>query len=126
MLKNLQNKKAQVVAGEYVVVIFLVIGTITAMTVYFKRAIQGRMRDARGYMVEEVRVRTAGSFDGNLYLHYEPYYTKKSSNATRNVSVDTTLGIGGVYKRNISESTLFESLGDVAPPRDADFTTPQG
>ncbi len=130
MLKILKNKHAQAVSGEYVMVLFLVMGAITAMTVYFKRSVQGRIHDARNYMVTEVRGRTQGYYAGNLYLQYEPYYVKTSSNIARTSDTVTRLlggGSSGIFEKNIlNESTVVSADSETAPPADFDLTTPKG
>ena len=40
--------------AEYALTIFLVIGTVVAITTYVKRSLQARMHDARHYMITEV------------------------------------------------------------------------
>ena len=96
MLKNLQNKKAQAVMGEYMVLIGMVLAAIVVMTVYFKRAVQARVYDARNYMVSEVRSRAAGEYDGDLYFEYEPYYTNTETNISVDAVDETRLLPGGM------------------------------
>ena len=48
---SLFTRKGQAIMGEYMLVIFVAVGTIVAMTVYFKRAWQARVFDARNYML---------------------------------------------------------------------------
>ena len=127
MLRNLNNRRAQAVVGEYALVIFLVLAVVTGMIVYWKRALQGRIHDARDYMVNSVRQRTAGSFNGDLYLHYEPYYLNTSMTVTRSADHTSRLLPGmssGIYVKTISESTNVEVISETAPPRDFDLTTP--
>ena len=127
MLRNLNNRRAQAAVGEYVLTIFLVLAVVTGMTVYWKRAIQGRIHDARDYMVNSVRQRTAGSFTGDLYLHYEPYYTNTSATVSRSVDHTSRLLPGmssGIYRKTINESTAMQIISETAPPRDFNLTTP--
>ena len=55
MLRYLKTNKAQAVIGEYVLVFFLAIGMVTAMTIYFKRAVQARIHGARDVMLDIFR-----------------------------------------------------------------------
>lgn len=129
MLKNLSNRQAQAVMGEYVVVIFMVLAVIVAMTVYFKRAIQARLHDARDYMVNDVRQRTAGSYNGELYLHYEPYYTNTIATVARDASSTTRILPGassGIFRKVIDETTSVQVNSETAPPREFNLTTPTG
>lgn len=125
MLKYLNNRRAQAVVGEYALVIFLMLGAVVAMTVYFKRGVQARMHDARDYMVDEVRQRSAGSYDGDLYLGYEPYYTNTDATITRDSSSTTNILPGatsGIFKKETNESTTVNVFSETAPPKDFGLT----
>lgn len=127
MLKSLKNRKAQAVMGEYVVVIFLAVSVVTGMMFYFQRAIQARIRDAREYMVTEVRARTEGSFEGNLYREYEPYYANTVAIVSRNMNDESRLlggGSSGIFQKYYNETTSVSSNSETAPPRDHELTTP--
>lgn len=128
MLKQIRNKQAQAVMGEYVLVIFLVIAGIVSMAIYFKRAVQARIHDARDYMVSEVRTRTAGEYDGDLYLEYEPYYINTAATVTRDASDTKSLAPGassGIFQKIFDETTSVQASSETAPPREFDRTTPQ-
>jgi len=128
MLKYINNKRAQAVIGEYALVIFMVLGMVVAMTFYFKRGIQARTHDALHYMVNEVKYGAAGNYYGNLYLHYEPYYTKADAMTTRDIRHTTSLLGGqssGIFLKTINESTLSDVSSETAPPKDFDLTTPR-
>ncbi|MBN1870028.1 MAG: hypothetical protein JW847_05580 [Candidatus Omnitrophica bacterium] len=127
MLRALKNRNAQAVMGEYVVVIFLVMAVLMAMTMYFKRALQARIHDARDYMVTEVRARSAGSFNGDLYREYEPYYTNTLSNVARAIEFETRLlpsGSSGIFQKIFNEILSVSVNSETAPPRDYNLTTP--
>jgi hypothetical protein len=129
MLKNIQNKRAQAVMGEYVVVIFLVIAVISTMTIFFKRAVQARIHDARDYMVSEVRERTRGEFDGNLYKEYEPYYVNTAAPVARVVQHKKTLlegGTSGIFLMDMDEQTdVTGAVSVTLPPSAYNRTTPR-
>jgi hypothetical protein len=127
MLKPLKNKNAQAISGEYALLIFLVLAVLGGMSVYFRRAIQARIHDARDYMIGEVRARTAGEFDGNLYKEYEPYYIKTLANVVRRTSDRTTLLPGdssGIFRKEYDEAVSVVVNSTTAPPRDFERTTP--
>ena len=122
MLKYLKNKKAQVVAGEYVVTFFLGVAILTAMTVYFQRALQGRMYDARESMFNVVEQRTEGYFDGNMQKEYEPYYTETDSRIESNTYSKVNLlpgGETGIFRKEVDDTTVIRSVSETAPPKDA-------
>jgi len=127
MLTSINNKRAQATVGEYALSIFLVLAVMSAMTIYFKRGIQARIHDARDFMVNDVRARTAGSYDGDLYLHYEPYYTDTDATVRRNMSHTTRLSPGvtsGAFRKTIIETTGVEVSSETLPPKDFELTTP--
>ena len=127
MLRYIRDRKAQAVMGEYMIVIFLVLAALIAMTIYFKRAVQARIHDARDYMVSEVRTRTQGEFDGNLYKEYEPYYSNVAASVTRDVDYTTSILPGassGIFQKIVNETTSVQSVSQTAPPREFDRTTP--
>ncbi len=123
MLKYLKDKQAQVMVGEYVMVIFLVLAAMTAITVYFKRAVQARIHDARYYMANEVRQRVGEQFNGTLSGSYEPYYTDTSSTISRGSSQTTSVFPGlssGIFEESFNEATNVTTFSTTAPPRDGD------
>ena len=127
---SLGSSTGQAVMGEYVVVIFLVVAVIGAMTIFFKRAVQARIHDARDYMEKEVRERTQGEFDGNLYLEYEPYYVNTYvPQIVREAVYNKTLSQGassGVFVMGIDEKTdVPAAISVTLPPAAYDRTTPK-
>ncbi len=126
MLKLNNNRKAQAVMGEYAVLIALVMAVIVAMTVYFKRAVQARIHDARDYMVSEVRTRTTGYFSDNLYAGYEPYYGNTISTIFRDTDDETKLLPGassGIFKKTYDQTTFMVVNSVTLPPREFERTT---
>ena len=121
MLRYINNQRGQAVVGEYALVIFLVLAVITTMTIYFKRGIQARIHDARDYMVDEVRTRSAGSFDGDLYKEYEPYYLETDATITRDLSHMTNILPGatsGIFRKTIDDTTAVQVQSETLPPKD--------
>jgi len=119
--------KAQAVMGEYALVIFLVIAVMTSMTIFFKRAVQARIHDARDYMTSEVPARVAGAVTGNIYKEYEPYYANTDATVFR--TVDDTIRVlpaasSGIFLKEFNETTNVRVDSTTAPPRDFDLTTP--
>lgn len=92
MFKLLNQKRGQGSAVEYATTFFLVAAFVATMTVFVQRAIQGRIKDGRRYMVWHVfnafDSDNDGQFDltGNIWWEYEPYY------ADSNIEKFHTLG----------------------------------
>jgi len=119
MLKGLRNVRGQSVSGEYVMVFFLALGAIAAMTIFSQRALQGHIRDARIAMVDIVRNYPNG-YQGALYYEYEPYYTNTVSEMDRRSFIQSGLvdgGASGISHQIINEATSLESQSETAPPR---------
>ena len=101
MLKSIKTNKGQAVMGEYVLTFFLVIGVMTAMTIFLKRAVQARIRDSRQYMDTVVLSETAGVYVARNYQQqYEPYYLNT---------------VGMVSRNSTSRKVLSASLAGVLP-----------
>ena len=117
---KLTDKKAQVMLSEYVTIVVVVIASITAMTVYFRRSLQARIHDAHVGMVKEVAARTNGIYNGNIYYEYEPYYVE--TNVDR--SVDSTVierhHEFGNYERVLDEKVTVQSESEQKAPWEAD------
>ena len=113
--------------GEYAVVIALAMAVLMMMGVFVRRALQARIHGARDYMVSEVRARTDGVFNGNLYKEYEPYYLNTVAQVSRNYTDDSLLlpaGSSGIFQKTFNEITSIVVNSETAPPRDFNLTTP--
>ena len=121
MLKTLKNKQAQVVASEYVLVFFIVLGMIAGMSVFFRRVIQGRIRDASKYTVEEAFRRVGPYYTSDDFLYqYEPYYVNTQSVVLRDVTDIDKLGPGassGDFSKTFNENTRIQTTSNVLNPR---------
>ena len=122
MLRYFKTNKAQAVIGEYVLVFFLAIGMVTAMTIYFKRAVQARIHDARDAMLNIVINRSAGYFSDDIQIEYEPYYGNTVSTVVRRENTTTNLLPGattGIFRKTSDEVTAVQTRSETAPPKDA-------
>lgn len=123
MLRILKNKRAQAVIGEYVLVFFIAIGVITAMSTYFQRVIQARIYDSRDAMVNLTRTQSAGFFNGNIFFHYEPYYQNTDSETYRSLVSRTSLvegGSSGIYRKEYDDLSRIVTTSSTKPPKEAD------
>ncbi|OGX06010.1 MAG: hypothetical protein A2Z88_05985 [Omnitrophica WOR_2 bacterium GWA2_47_8] len=130
LLKRLKQKNGQAVLGEYVLLFFLVVAGITAMSVYMKRAIQGRLRDSRQYMqrmvLNTLRDQSIpGDPDPQIWAEYEPYYMNRVTDTSSTIYDEKHLlpsGPGttsGIYRSRIDETKVIKSTSNQAPPKDA-------
>lgn len=75
MLKFIRESSGQTMFVEWALTIAVVLGAVTVMTAYVKRAYQARIYDADTFMLSKV-----GNAFGNLIaLEYEPYYQDTAS-----------------------------------------------
>ena len=120
MLKRLKNHQAQANITEYVVIIFIVVGMMTAMGVFVKRALQGRIFDARNYAVKTIKDMTKGDYNGNVFYAYEPYYAETVSLIKSGEMTDEVLSQGGASRKNFNSETMIMTNSETAPPKEAD------
>jgi hypothetical protein len=123
MFKLLRDNRAQAIMGEYLLVFFLVIGMIMAMSLYLRRSFQGRMHDARDTMVQIVRDRAGNAVNGTWYVEYEPYYMNTDSTVTRSSVVRDSLSGGGgfgIARKDYDDRTAVRTISETAPPKAAD------
>jgi hypothetical protein len=124
MLKGLKNQKAQIIVGEYVVIIFIVVAMMTAMGTYVKRALQGRIRDAHQTMINMVWQRTVTEegrlYNGPLWTGYEPYYGETNSLVHREDFTRSALLPGGASRKEFNGGMTVRTNSETAPPREAD------
>ena len=122
MLKKLDEQKAQAIMGEYVLVFFVIVGMVTAMTVFFKRAIQARYYDARQAMGTIITERTKGQgVNGNIYTSYEPYYVKTAAHVYRDDRSTQTLegrGSSDIFTKETDQFMQIDVKSNTAAPKD--------
>lgn len=118
-------------AGEYVLLLFIVIGTVSAMTVYVKRLLQARIRDSREAMISTVRNYTYTDPDSGdtfayndiIYKEYEPYYGNRYSEVqTVEVQEDRLMpGLTtGISRQTVDRTTWTKTQSDQLPPGQSD------
>lgn len=118
----LKNKSGQAVTSEYVLLFFIVVGMITAMSIYFRRAVQAKIVSSRNLMIKHVAAGTQGNYVGNLYIEYEPYYG--DTVAESDVFSDNRYNLGpggtsGTAEKIFNERRQVSVVSTTAPPKDA-------
>ena len=120
MIFSLKKTKAQAL-GEYAITIALVITVMITMTIFLRRALQARIKDARDTMVDMAR----SASDSPIPYAYEPYYANQISETTREINDQTKLlpggskGRTGIFIKNFDETTTSNAESIQAPPKDA-------
>ena len=137
MLRRLNNHKAQANVGEYVLIFFLIIGMITAMTIYVRRALQARIFDATRLIknadcfgpgcVPGTKHLYAANMLGNIVLQYEPYYVLSYADREGDFQQKTTLtdgSFGGVFSKTVNEVSYFNTISETLSPAFENPSTP--
>jgi len=122
MFKTLRRKRGQSYIVEYALTFFVVIAVILSITLFVRRAVQARIRDARNFMVLSAN----GAYVGNVAFEYEPYYLDTSSNRFATTDDERLLepsgpsltsGIFTLDKKG--DETTIRAVSNQAPPREA-------
>ncbi len=105
--------------SEYAITIAMVASVFIAMTVFLKRTLQGRVKDARNTMIDMVRTES----NVTIPYEYEPYYLQQNADMTRTVNDAKSLSAGvttGVFRAIYNESTAAQTQSTQRPAKDAD------
>lgn len=126
MLRLHKSRQGQAISAEYVIIFALILSVMAGMTIYLRRVLQARIRDAGYGMADMVQARTAGHNVDVIYRQYEPYYTNATTYVARDQYSQTRLlpsGVtksSGIFRKEIDETSTVFSYSEVAPPKDAD------
>ena len=123
---SFMSKGGQAISAEYILVIFIVLGMMAASTIYFRRAMQARIHDARETMLNIVFTRVGNDdYAGNLYREYEPYYTNRASVVRQDIREEERVlpsfnATSGIYRKDEDHITIREAQSETLPPKDAE------
>lgn len=120
MFSKLKKSRAQATMTEYMVMIFIVVGMMTAMSAFIKRVLQGRVYDARNFAVNMIKEQTEGKYRGPVYYAYEPYYANSTSIIDSKEAITSKLLGGGASTREFDSDIITTSQSETAPPKMAD------
>jgi len=126
------NNKGQSILSEYVMIFFVVIAALVAMTSFIQRGLEARVHDARNYMINSVAnsaVCDANCLQapgGKISYEYEPYYSQLIADVYQNSQESTgdargkAWSIGAVYTKATNDATKSISKSIQLPPACAD------
>lgn len=129
------NNKGQAVMAEYVMVFFVVIAALVAMTVFVQRTFEARIHDVRNFMVNAVMSNSVcdanclAATGNQISYQYEPYYLQElvdaQSNSTdyKGATTGNPQALGAKYINAVNEATQIISTGCQLPPECADPAT---
>jgi len=133
MSKERRFECGQAILSEYVMIFFVVIAAIVAMTVFVQRSLNARIHDARDFAISAVNgVCDANCQEaaGNVTYEYEPYYTQLTAQSQQNQEQTfwATNGsaniIGAVYGKIVNEATQANAVSGQLPPECAGASPP--
>ena len=101
MLIRFRQHQGQTIIGQYALVFFVAIATITAMTIYVRRGIQARIYDAETYALKAIKT----GANVSVLAQYEPYYTNRTSDKKADQK-DETGFTRGRYSLSSSQNTV--------------------
>lgn len=131
MMKLKHARKGQMVTSEYVLLFFVVISGVSAMTVFVQRALQSRDRDTKKYMIDLAGQACIQATQGNvdcmgaagintaqsnqLAYEYEPYYGHSTSKV-QNDSGDKKSLTPNRWERDYATATIVNAASHQSPP----------
>ncbi len=100
--------RGQAVSAEYVVILLIVIGALSAMTVYVRRTIQARAYDAQTLAL----AKASKGLGRTVANEYEPYYSVTVTKTEQEQTDSTRVLSFGDYRKelDLSKNTETESL----------------
>ena len=120
------NNKGQSVLSEHVMVFFVVVAALVAMTTYVQRGFEARIDDAKNYMISAANSACDANCQQATGKHvsreYEPYYSQVISDSFHNeqdMNAETkgnAEAIGAIYYRNLNEETETSTNSIQLPP----------
>jgi len=120
------NRRGQSVLSEHVMVFFVVIAAIVAITVFVQRSLEARINEAHNFMISSVNDPSVCDSDcqaatGGVTNEYEPYYQQAFSSVDQNSQDFHTTGagsanvIGAIYNKESNEQTQSNSFSIQLP-----------
>jgi hypothetical protein len=127
------NNKGQASLSEYVMIFFVVIAAIVAMTVFVQRSLEGRIHDARNFMISSIAdskvcdTNCLNATGGSIANEYEPYYSLILSDVQQNAQENSGLTqgnsaeTGSKYIKNTNDLTQTIATSKQLPPQCASY-----
>jgi len=108
MLRKI-GKRAQTTA-EYAILIALVVAAVTAMQIYVKRGMQGKVKDVVDGMGSGM------GYAGAATSQYEPYYLSSASTTNQTSNDNENVALGGSTNRTGNSQTQANRTQTMAAP----------
>lgn len=125
------NRAGQLAMSEYVLLFFVIVAGVSAMTVYVQRGLQAKHRDATRYAIDMANdacsQASAGGVDcrgatkldpktGNIPYQYEPYYGQSEAGVQRASTDKKVVDANGQWGKYFAESTTIGADSAQLPP----------
>lgn len=115
--------------GEYAVVMALIVGVVTAMSMMVRRGLQARLNDTNTFVISTVNAAYQAARWANettptrISREYEPYYSETNAMVSRDVNDTFTLKPPGrrteTFTAVYNETTGVNAVSKQAPPGSA-------
>jgi hypothetical protein len=130
------NNKGQSVMAEHVMIFFVVMAALMAMTIFVRRGFEARIHDARNYMINSVMDNSVCDTNciaatGNIQYEYEPYYEQtltdivRKHQDTKEMTNGSAQDIGAKYLNSVNEEIRAIVTSVQLPPECADGANPK-
>lgn len=100
---------------EYAMTLAIVVMMVVTMTIFVKRLLQARMKDAHDFMMETAR----NSYGGVIDDEYEPYYSISNSQMDQKINDSSVLdrgGTTGAFTKTYNEERTVNTISEQTPP----------
>jgi len=128
MAKQRRSHSGQSILSEQMMIFFIVIGVVVAVTVYVQRTFKARIHDAQDFMINSVADNNV--CDANCLMatgnkisnEYEPYYQQLTAQSQMQREQDLTAAqgnanvIGAVYRKFFNQEIQTSSFSNQLPP----------
>ena len=122
MFKILANRNGQGSVVQYSLTFFLVVAIVTTMSVFVRRAVQGKIFDGKNFMfniVGDVYFNSELNFrGGGLAIEYEPYYLERDTQrVVDSTGVERGIVSGDAYPSGIYQQEPNERTQSISATR---------
>ena len=123
------NNKGQAVLSEYVMIFFVAVAALVAMTTFVQRGFEARIHDARNFAVDAANAACdtgcQNATGNSISYEYEPYYSQMvadSASSQREKKTSTSgsgAEIGAVYTKGIVQQSATDMNSIQLPSKNA-------
>jgi hypothetical protein len=118
MFKHFRDNSGQTISAETVIIFVLVVVAIMAMSVYVRRGVQARVRDAVIFTRDEADAALGGA--NVVTLQYEPYYVLSAAQVNQQSTDLSRIVVNGDFQRDSQQSRVMVTNSTQLAPKERD------